>query len=171
MRIQAQFPALPLNAEQLAQRSKQRRLLFGWAIVCTVDGVDYYDSYKTHIPEDEMYQAAVAYFTKSREGRHNHEGPLTGTVEYSLPLTNHVASMFGLKSRKTGWLIVASARSHDDRPVRSWGDSRILDQRLGGHFRALTAGSHTSEAPRRRDQRGGRPRASARDDRDRSRRR
>ena len=105
VRFKVEFPALPLNDEQRARRSVQRRLLFGWTIVCTVDGDDHYDSSDTHIPEAEMFQAAVDFFTKRREGKHNHEGPLAGTVEYSLPMTSKVAAAFGLKCRMTGWTI------------------------------------------------------------------
>lgn len=54
MQIRLQFPALPLDANERAMRAAQRDLIFGWAIACTVDGVEHYDCENTHIPEDEM---------------------------------------------------------------------------------------------------------------------
>lgn len=86
-------------------RAAQRELIFGWAIVCTVDGVEHYDCYDTHVPEQEMFNAAVDFYTNRRVGKQNHEGKLAGTVDYSLPLTREIASIYGMASNMTGWMI------------------------------------------------------------------
>lgn len=136
MQIRLQFPALPLDANERAMRAAQRELIFGWAIVCTVDGVEHYDCENTHIPEDEMFKAAIDFYTKRRVGKHNYEGKLAGTVDYSLPLTSEIASIYGMTSNMTGWLIAW-------RPLHAG----VIDQFRQGDLRGFSIGGWAVHEP------------------------
>lgn len=136
MRIKIEFPAMQLDERQRAQRLRQRRLIFGWALVCTVDGEEHYDCENTHVPQDEMFHAAMDYFMHRRVGKHNHEGPLAGTVDYSLPLTTNVAGIYGIKSQKTGWMI-------GWRPL----DDSVFDEFEKGNLRGFSINGWANHEP------------------------
>lgn len=136
MQFRLQFPALPLNADEHAMRAVQRQVIFGWAIVCTVDGEEHYDCENTHIPEAEMFQAAIDFYSKRRVGKHNHEGKLAGTVDYSLALTNEVAAIYGVKSKMTGWMI-------GWRPL----NSAVIDEFDRGTLRGFSIGGEAQFEP------------------------
>ena len=105
MKIRLISPVIPLKGNQRKARKRQRKLLFGWAIVCNVDGQEHYDLEHTHIPEDEMFHAAIDFYQERRVGRVMHQVGLAGIVDFSLPLTKQVADIYGLPSSTTGWMI------------------------------------------------------------------
>jgi hypothetical protein len=136
MQIRLQFPALPLDENERAMRVAQRELIFGWAIVCMVDDVEHYDCENTHIPEGEMFEAAVDFYLKRRVGKHNHEGKLAGTVDYSLPLTREIANTFGMPCSMTGWMIAW-------RPLHA----DVIDQFRRGELQGFSIGGWADHEP------------------------
>lgn len=83
----------------------QLGLVFGWAIVCTEDGADYYDLQGDHIPEDAMTKAALDFMQNSQVARDMHAGEQTGSVVFAFPLTADVAKAYRIKTKKTGFMI------------------------------------------------------------------
>lgn len=80
-------------------------LVFGWAIVCKVDGEDYFDLQGDNIPEESMLEAAADFMANSRVAKEMHAGDEQGTVVFAFPLTTDVAKAFGITTKKTGLLI------------------------------------------------------------------
>lgn len=89
-------------------------LVYGWGIICTEKGEDYYDlnvdregAYKgqripEHISEDEMMSAAVDFAKSHRPGNIMHTGDEVGQYLFIWPQTKSMADAFGETVEKTG---------------------------------------------------------------------
>jgi hypothetical protein len=84
-------------------------LVFGWAIVCKIDGVDYFDRQGDHIPEHSMLEAATEFMLSERTAKVMHEGGTQGKVAFAWPMTAEVAKAFGVETGKTGLMIAVKA--------------------------------------------------------------
>lgn len=86
-------------------------LVFGWGIVCKVDGEPYFDSQHDHIPEDSMLKATADFMLSSRmsgdlHARDHERQPIQdGDVVFSFPLTTETAKAMGITSSRTGWMV------------------------------------------------------------------
>lgn len=80
-------------------------LVFGWAVICKEDNVDYYDVQGDHIPEDSMLDASADFMLHSRIAKEMHTGDEQGTVMFAFPLTTEIAKAFGIVTKKTGLMI------------------------------------------------------------------
>lgn len=95
--------------------SEELGLVFGWAIVCKVDGRDYYDQnidrdtlerVPEHIPESVMMKAASIFMGDgNRPGNEMHQGPDLGQFVFAFPLTTEIAKALDIETRKTGLLV------------------------------------------------------------------
>lgn len=112
-------------------------LVLGWAIVCKVDGNDYFDVQNDHIPEDAMLEATVEFMQNSRIAKEMHTGDEQGTVVFAFPLTTEIAKAFGITTKKTGLLIgmkpgPAMLKKFVDGELKGFsiGGSRITDEEV-----------------------------------------
>lgn len=80
-------------------------IVYGYGIVCKVDGADYYDLQGDHIPEDEMLRAVADFMERVPTAKVMHEGEDIGRVLMSMTLTSDVAAAFDIVAKKTGWLV------------------------------------------------------------------
>lgn len=89
-------------------------LVFGWAIVCKVDGKEYFDTQGDYIPEDAMMKASADFMENSRMAADMHPRDenntfqpemANGTIVFAFPMTEDVAKALGIETRKTGLLI------------------------------------------------------------------
>jgi len=88
-------------------------IVFGWAIVSSVDGEPYYDlnidksgeRVPEHIPEQAMLKAAVPFAEGERPANDMHDGPDVGTYPFIMPLTDDIAKAFGIECDKRGLMI------------------------------------------------------------------
>lgn len=80
-------------------------LVFGWAIVCKVDGQEYFDTQGDYIPEDSMMKAAADFMENSRMAKDMHQGEAIGPIVFAFPMTEDVAKALGIETKKTGLLI------------------------------------------------------------------
>lgn len=106
---------------RIAKVDEQLGLVFGWAIVCKVDGEDYYDlnidhsgqhagkRVPEHIPEAVMTKAAVDFMQSARAGNEMHDGPDVGKYVFAFPMTSDIAKALGITTQKTGLLVAYSA--------------------------------------------------------------
>lgn len=95
--------------------SEELGLVFGWAIVCKVDGEDYYDhnidknsgeAVPEHIPEDAMLKAATDFMAHTeRSGNEMHVGPDSGQFVFAWPMTTDIAKALGIETPQTGLLV------------------------------------------------------------------
>ncbi|GGB00496.1 hypothetical protein GCM10011491_30870 [Brucella endophytica] len=86
-------------------------LVFGWAIVCKVDGKEYYDTQGDFIPEDAMLKAAADFMANSRMAKEMHEGGEKGSVLFAWPMTADIAKAMGIESKQTGLMIAMKPSS------------------------------------------------------------
>jgi hypothetical protein len=99
-----------LKAE-VAKIDSELGLVFGWGIICKVDGAPYFDLQGDHIPEDSMLKATTDFMIKSRVQGDMHlrgdDGSAIqdGTVVFSFPLTEQTAKAMGISCDRTGWMI------------------------------------------------------------------
>jgi hypothetical protein len=80
-------------------------LVFGFAIVCKIDGEPYYDLQDEMIPEDSMLRAASDFMLNSRVAKEMHEGDDAGTVVFAFPLTTDIAKALDIQTKQTGLLV------------------------------------------------------------------
>jgi hypothetical protein len=92
-------------------------MVFGYSIICKVNGQDYYDlnidltgphkgqRVPEHIPESTMLKAAVEFMQTSRVGNVMHSGPDQGTYVFAFPLTADIAKAMGIQTKVTGLMI------------------------------------------------------------------
>jgi hypothetical protein len=81
-------------------------LVFGWAIICKLNGEDYYDVQGDHIPEDAMMSAALDFMTHSRVNKEMHAGDETGFFPFAFPYTTEMAKAFGNPNpERTGLMV------------------------------------------------------------------
>jgi cation transport regulator ChaB len=80
-------------------------LVFGWAIICKTNGVDYYDLQGDHIPEDAMLEASADFMAGDRTMKLMHKGKSRGTVLFAWPLTAETAKAMGVRTNTTGLMI------------------------------------------------------------------
>jgi hypothetical protein len=92
---------------------ESKRLVFGYAIVCKVDGEDYHDLQGDHIAEDDMFDAVTEFTLSSRVAKEMHEGEQKGVVIFSFPMTEEIAKSLGMQWMPTtedhqygpGWIV------------------------------------------------------------------
>lgn len=100
-------------------------LVFGWAIVCKVNGADYYDlnidkredgSYERvpeHIPEKAMLKAATRFMASTqRPGNEMHAGPDLGDYVFAFPMTTEIAKSLEIVTKITGMLVAFKPPPH-----------------------------------------------------------
>lgn len=102
---------------RVAKVNEELGLVFGWAIVCKVDGEDYYDlnidkradgSYERvpeHIPEATMLKASTEFMQTSRPGNEMHKGSDKGQFVFAFPMTTEIAKALEIETRTTGLLV------------------------------------------------------------------
>ena len=80
-------------------------LVFGFAMVSTLNGEAYYDSQGDHIPEDAMMKASLDFMQHARVAKEMHRGDAIGEIVFAFPLTGDIAKSLGITTRRTGLLI------------------------------------------------------------------
>lgn len=80
-------------------------LVFGWAMICTENGVPYYDTQDDHIPEASMLKASSDFMQNSRLLGDMHQKAEGGSVVFAFPMTADIAKAYGLTTAKTGLMI------------------------------------------------------------------
>ncbi len=99
------------NKVQIFKVDEELGLVFGWAIVSTVGGVDYFDVQGDHIPEGAMLKAAADFMLDGRVAKEMHTGDQKGTVVFAWPLTSDIAKAMDIESKFTGLMIAMKPSS------------------------------------------------------------
>ncbi len=103
-------------------------LVFGWAIVCKQEGVDYFDLQGDNITEGGMLGASVDFMQNSRTAKEMHSGEERGIVVFAWPMTTDIAKAFGVTTATTGLMIAM-------RP-----DADMLEKFKSGDFTGFSIG-------------------------------
>lgn len=91
-----------VKAETIDQ---EHGLVIGWAMVCKVDGQDYWDVQDNHIPEPSMLDALVDFAEHSRMAKEMHSGDAQAEYIFMFPMTGEIAKALGIATSKTGALV------------------------------------------------------------------
>jgi hypothetical protein len=92
------------KVEEIAKVDEELGLVFGWGIVCKIDGEEYYDVQGDHIPEDSMLEAVTDFARTDRTAGDMHVFK-DGVVLHEFPLTDEIAKAFGITTARTGWMV------------------------------------------------------------------
>lgn len=126
-----------INAE-IIKVDESLGIVFGWAIVCKVDGEEYYDLQGDHIPEETMLKASCDFMQNSRMAKDMHgdeaEDVLPGGVVFAFPLTEDVAKSFGITTSKSGLMIGFKPDRQD-----------ILEKFMTGEYTGFSIGGSYNE--------------------------
>jgi len=123
-------PTFALKGE-IAKVDDELGLVFGFAIVSTLDDQPYFDVQGDHIPEDAMLKAATDFMENSRMAKEMHQGDSKGTVLFAFPLTAEIAKSLDIETKKTGLLI---AMKPDDDMLEKFKDGTLTGFSIGGSY-------------------------------------
>lgn len=94
---------------EVAKVDSSLGIVFGWAIVCKKDGIDYYDLQGDHITESAMIEASSDFMANSRMAKDMHgkepSDILPGGVVFAFPMTEDIAKAFGIETNISGLLV------------------------------------------------------------------
>lgn len=119
---------------EFAKVDDEKGIIFGYAIVCKIDGVEYFDRQDDHVPEDAMLDATVDFMKSSREARTMHTEERTGTVLFAFPMTQDIADALEIDVKKTGLLIGMKPD-----------DPELIEAAKRGEFRGFSIGGERVE--------------------------
>ena len=86
-------------------------LVFGYGMICTKNGEDYFDLQDDNIPESVMLKSSLDFMENSQVAREMHGKTLegqrkqAGTVVFAFPLTADIAKALDIETSTTGLLI------------------------------------------------------------------
>jgi hypothetical protein len=127
------------KAGQIFKVDEEQGIIYGWAIVCTINGEPYFDlgdgTYSDHIPEAVMCKAAAEFSQRSRVGKDMHRGDQQGDVLYVYPVTKAIALGLDVESDKTGMVIGYKPK-----------DRSLLDLVKSGARRGFSIGGRLTSA-------------------------
>lgn len=93
------------NVVKLAKIDDGLGLVFGWAIISKLNGIEYYDTQGDHIPEDVMLKAASDFMQGDAIAKEMHVGGAKGRVVFAFPMTEDIAKAMGVSANQTGLMI------------------------------------------------------------------
>lgn len=108
---------------------KSLGLVFGYAIICKVDGKDYWDTQDNHVPEASMLEAVFDFMKSSRTSKEMHSGDEKGKIVFGFPVTEEIAKALGWTVKQTGFVVGA----HYDDPV-------IIEKFANGEYTGFSIG-------------------------------
>lgn len=95
-----------------------RRLVFGWAQVCTKNGEDYYDTDNQCFPEDvtlgDVDSGWVNFMRQSRIHKAMHSGQEVGDVVFAFPAFDDIMKSLGFEPANQTGIITGVYVSDDD---------------------------------------------------------
>ncbi len=106
-----------IATSEILKVDSEHGLVFGFAIVCKIDGEDYFDlnidragprqgeRVPENITEDAMLKGALDFAETARPGNEMHDGPDTGTYVFLFPLTTEIAKALEIDTKRTGLLV------------------------------------------------------------------
>jgi hypothetical protein len=109
-------------------------LVYGWGIVCTIDGQKYKDLQGHHIREDAMLKATSQFMLIERTSKDMHSGDRRGVVVHSWPMTADIAKQFGIETKQTGWMV--AVKFFDDELTQKFRTGERRGFSIGGMLTA-----------------------------------
>lgn len=80
-------------------------LVFGYAMVCKIDGEPHFDLQGHHIPEETMLKTLTKFMENSNIAKEMHTGEQVGKYLFAFPMTTDIAKALDIQVKQTGALI------------------------------------------------------------------
>lgn len=81
-------------------------LVFGYAMVCKIDGEDHFDLQGDHIPETTMLKTLTAFMESGNTmAKEMHSGEQVGKYLFAFPLTSEIAKALDIEAKQTGAIV------------------------------------------------------------------
>lgn len=93
--------------------SKELGLVFGYAMVCKINGTDHFDTQGDHIPEDTMLRVLTKFMQSGVVAKDMHTGEKIGTYLFAFPMTTDIAKSLDITVAQTGALIAMKPDSKE----------------------------------------------------------
>lgn len=116
---------------RIAKVDESLGLVFGWAIVNSINGEPYYDwnidkrtrqLVPEHITEDAMLKAALPFAQGDRAANDMHKGADIGSYPFIMPLTDDIAKAYGIQCDKRGLMV--AFKPDDKEMLKQFADGR-----------------------------------------------
>lgn len=105
-------------------------LVFGYAMVCKIDGKDHYDLQGHHIPEDTMLRVLTKFVENGAVAKEMHTGEAIGKYLYVFPMTTDVAKSLDIQVKQTGALVAMKPDSEST--LQKFRDGTFTGFSIGG---------------------------------------
>lgn len=92
----------------------ERRIVWGWASVCTMKGETVTDLQGDRIAPAQMEKMADRFMRSARAAKAMHYGDDVGEVIHSFPMTKELADAFGIQSEREGWITGTYIKSDEE---------------------------------------------------------
>lgn len=92
------------KCEKILKVDEELGLVFGWGIICKIDGEEYFDVQDHNIPEASMLEAVTDFAKSDRTSGDMHVFK-DGMVVHEFPLTADIAKAFDISCPNTGWMV------------------------------------------------------------------
>lgn len=92
----------------------ERRIVWGWASVCTMKGETVTDLQGDRIAPAQMEKMADRFMRSARAAKAMHYGDDVGEVIHSFPMTKELADAFGIQSEREGWITGTYVKSDEE---------------------------------------------------------
>lgn len=109
-----------------------KRLVFGWAQICLVNGEPYFDTDNQHFPEDVTLDGWTEFMRSDlRAHKAMHYGDSVGDVVFAFPMLSDIAASLGFTDLpQTG--IIAAVYVADDDVLRKFQTGEFTSFSIGG---------------------------------------
>ena len=114
----------------LCKADKSLGLVFGYAMVCKIDGKDHYDLQGHHIPEDTMLKSLAKFMVNGSVAKEMHTGEKIGDYVFAFPMTTDIAESLGITVKQTGALI--AMRPYDKGILEKFASGELTGFSIGG---------------------------------------
>lgn len=80
-------------------------LVFGYAMVCKIDGEEHFDLQGHHIPEETMTRVLAKFMQEGAIAKEMHSGDPVGKFVFAFPMTTDIAKSLDITVKQTGALV------------------------------------------------------------------
>tara|TARA_R110000737_G_scaffold47134_4_gene67055 strand:+ start:15596 stop:15988 length:393 start_codon:yes stop_codon:yes gene_type:complete len=119
-----------LQTSEILKVDESLGLVFGFAIICKVDGEDHFDLQADHVPEGVMLKGSLSFAKGKRMAKEMHKGDSVGDVVFMFPLTTEIAASLDIVTKHTGLLI--AMQPDDPEVLRKFAEGEYTGFSIGG---------------------------------------
>lgn len=94
-----------INVPTVCKVDEKLGLVFGYAMVCKINGKDHFDLQGDHIPEQTMLNVLTKFMQSGAEAREMHREESVGSFVFAFPMTTDIAKSLGIQVEQTGAIV------------------------------------------------------------------